>query len=45
MALESTFIPIHSEIVIPPAAWKAAAGGLNIWLAVAFATYIENVAG
>lgn len=38
MALESTFIPVPSEIVIPPAAWKAAAGGLNIWLIILFAT-------
>lgn len=38
MALESTFIPVPSEIVIPPAAWKAAAGGLNIWLVIIFAT-------
>ncbi len=38
MALESTFIPVPSEIVIPPAAWKAAAGGLNIWLVIFFAT-------
>jgi membrane protein DedA with SNARE-associated domain len=38
MALESTFIPVPSEIVIPPAAWKAAAGGLNIWLVILFST-------
>jgi len=38
MALESTFIPVPSEVVIPPAAWKAAAGGLNIWLVIIFAT-------
>lgn len=38
MALESTFIPVPSEIVIPPAAWKAAAGGLNIWFVIISAT-------
>ena len=38
MALESTFIPIPSEIVIPPAAWKAAAGGLNVWFVIMAAT-------
>lgn len=38
MALESTFIPVPSEIVIPPAAWKAAAGGLNIWFVIFAAT-------
>jgi membrane protein DedA with SNARE-associated domain len=38
MALESTFIPLPSEIVIPPAAWKAASGDLNVFLVVLFAT-------
>ncbi len=32
MAIESSFIPFPSEIVIPPAAWKAAQGDLNIYL-------------
>jgi membrane protein DedA with SNARE-associated domain len=38
MALESTFVPLPSEIVIPPAAWKAASGDLNIFLVILFAT-------
>lgn len=38
MAIESSFIPFPSEIVIPPAAWKAASGELNIYLVVAFST-------
>lgn len=32
MAVESSFIPFPSEIIIPPAAYKAAQGGLNIYL-------------
>lgn len=35
MAVESSFIPFPSEIIIPPAAWKAAQGELNIYLVVA----------
>ncbi len=39
MAIESSFIPFPSEIVVPPAAYKAAATGeLNIWLVIFFAT-------
>jgi len=34
MAIESSFIPFPSEIVIPPAAYKAAAGELNVFLVV-----------
>jgi membrane protein DedA with SNARE-associated domain len=34
MAIESTFIPLPSEIVIPFAAYKAAEGDLNIYLVV-----------
>jgi len=38
MAIESSFIPFPSEVVIPPAAWKAAQGELNIYLVVLFGT-------
>lgn len=38
MAIESSFIPFPSEIVVPPAAYKAAQGDLNIYLVVLFAT-------
>lgn len=34
MAVEGSFIPFPSEVVIPPAAWKAAQGELNIFLVV-----------
>ena len=37
-AIESSFIPFPSEIVIPPAAWKAAQGELNVWLVFLFST-------
>jgi membrane protein DedA with SNARE-associated domain len=36
MAVESSFIPFPSEIVIPPAAYKAANGELNVYLVVFF---------
>lgn len=38
MAIESSFIPFPSEVVIPPAAWKAAQGDLNFWLVLFFGT-------
>jgi len=39
MSIESSFIPFPSEIVVPPAAWKAAQGELNIFLVVFFSTF------
>jgi membrane protein DedA with SNARE-associated domain len=38
MAVESTFLPLPSEVVIPFAAYKAAQGDLNIFLVVLFGT-------
>lgn len=38
MTIESSFIPFPSEIVIPPAAYKAASGDLNIYMVVLVGT-------
>lgn len=38
MAVESSFIPFPSEIVVPPAAYMAADGNMNVVLVVMFAT-------
>jgi len=38
MFLESTVIPVPSELVVAPAAFNAAEGTLNIWLVILFAT-------
>lgn len=39
MAIESSFIPFPSEVVVPPAAWKAAHNdSLNVYLVVVCAT-------
>lgn len=44
MAIESSFIPLPSEFIVPPAAYKAAAGEqLNIYLVVFFATVGANI--
>jgi membrane protein DedA with SNARE-associated domain len=38
MLLESTVIPVPSELVVSPAAYHAAAGGMNIFLVILFST-------
>lgn len=38
MLIESTFLPLPSEVVIPFAAWKAAQGELNVFIVVIFGT-------
>lgn len=38
MLLESTVVPVPSELVVAPAAYHAAAGNLNVFLVVLFAT-------
>jgi len=38
MAIESTFMPLPSEVVVPFAAYKAAQGDLNIFFVVLFGT-------
>ena len=43
MLLESTVIPVPSEFVVSPAAYKAASGELNVWLVILFATLGANV--
>lgn len=35
MTVESSFIPFPSEVVIPPAAYLASTGSMNIWLVIA----------
>jgi membrane protein DedA with SNARE-associated domain len=46
MAIESSFIPFPSEVVVPPAAYKAAATGeLSVWLVVFFATVGAIIGG
>ncbi len=44
MAIESSFIPFPSEVVVPPAAYKAAVNDeMNIFLVVVFATIGANI--
>lgn len=44
MAIESSFIPFPSEVVVPPAAYKAAVSGeMNVFLVVLFATVGANI--
>jgi membrane protein DedA with SNARE-associated domain len=38
MALESTAFPIPAEVILPPAAYWASQGRMNIWLVVVVAT-------
>ena len=38
MMLESTVVPVPSELVVSPAAYHAAGGNLNMWLVIFFAT-------
>ena len=43
MMLESTVIPVPSELVVSPAAYHAAAGNLDIFLVILFATLGADV--
>lgn len=43
MLLESTVVPVPSELVVAPAAYHAASGDLNIWLVILFSTLGADV--
>lgn len=43
MLLESTVIPVPSEFVVAPAAYHAAAGNINVFLVILFATIGADV--
>jgi len=38
MTIESTFIPLPSEFVLPPAGWQVAQGELNFFLVILFSS-------
>lgn len=38
MLLESTVVPVPSELVVAPAAYHSVSGELNLWLVILFAT-------
>jgi membrane protein DedA with SNARE-associated domain len=40
MMVESTFIPLPSELLLPPAAWLAAQGEMNLFLIIVFRTIL-----
>ena len=44
MAMESSVIPIPSEVVMPPAGYLAQQGHMNIWLAILWGT-VGSLAG
>ena len=43
MLLESTVVPVPSELVVAPAAYHSAGGNLNVFLVVLFATIGADV--
>ena len=43
MLLESTVIPVPSELVVAPAAYHAAGGNLDMWLVIFFSTLGADV--
>lgn len=45
MAIESSFVPFPSEVVVPPAAWKAMVpdSGMSFILVIVFATIGANI--
>ncbi|MBR2301635.1 MAG: DedA family protein [Bacteroidaceae bacterium] len=43
MTIESSFIPFPSEIVVPPAAYKAATGEMNVFIVFICATLGANI--
>ena len=43
MAIESSFIPFPSEVVVPPAAYKAATGEMDLFLVILFATIGSDI--